>query len=50
MEQVEDMQIDDDSRSEHAWCQLAPNTEDGRSHAEATRTESLTEVSEQDII
>ena len=21
MEQVEDMQIDDDSRPEHAWCQ-----------------------------
>ena len=34
VEQVEDMQIDDDSRPEHGWCQLAPNTEDGRSHAE----------------
>ena len=39
MEQVEDMQIDDDSRPEHAWCQLAPNTEDGRSHAEQQGTE-----------
>ena len=50
MEQVEDMQIDDDSRPEHAWCQLAPNTEDSRSHAEQQGTESLTEVSEQDLI
>ena len=50
MEQVEDMQIDDDSRPEHAWCQLAPNTEDGRSHADQQGTESLTEVSEQDLI
>ena len=49
MEQVEDMQIDD-SRPEHAWCQLAPNTEGNRAHAEQEGTEILTEVSEQDLI
>ena len=50
MEQVEDKQVDDDSRPEHAWCQLAPNTEDGRSHTEKQGVETLTDVSEQDLI
>ena len=50
MEQVEDMQINDDSRPEHAWCHLAPNTEGNRVHAEQEGTETLTEVSEQDLI
>ena len=44
------MQIGEDSRPEHDWCQLAPNTEDSRSHAEQHGTESLTEISEQDLI
>ena len=50
VEQVEDMQINDDSRPEHAWCQLAPNTEGNRAQAEQEGTETLTEVSEEDLI
>ena len=50
MKQVEDMQIDDDSRPEHAWCQLALNTEDHRSHTEQQGEETLTGVPEQDLL
>ena len=43
------MQVDEDNYPEHAWNQIAPNTESGRAESSAEGAEPLTEVCEQDI-
>ena len=50
LEEVENVQIDEDSRPEHAWCQLAPTTEHSNSNALEQGVETLTELSEEDLV
>ena len=50
LEEVENVQVDEDSRPEHAWCQLAPTTEHSNSNAREQGVETLTELSEQDLV
>ena len=49
-EQVDDMSIDEDSRPEHAWCQIAPCTEGSNAHLAEQSVEMLTELCERDIL
>ena len=49
-EEVDNVGVDEDSRPEHAWCQLAPNTEASNGQATEQCTETLTELSEQDLV
>ena len=46
---VEDIQIDEDGPPEQVWNQIAPNTEQSRARSLAEGTESLTEVSQEDL-
>ena len=46
---VENVQLDEGGPPEHAWNQIAPNTEHNRSQSQAEGPESLTEVSEEDL-
>ena len=50
LEEVENVQIDEDSRPEHAWCQLAPTTEHSNYNAREQGDETLTDISEQDLV
>ncbi len=49
-EEVENVQVDEDDRPEHVWCQLAPTTEHSNSNTREQGVETLTELSEQDLI
>ena len=49
-EEVDTIGVDEDSRPEHAWCQIAPFTEDSNAHAAEQGVETLTELSEQDLV
>ena len=49
-EEVDDMSVDEDSRPEHAWCQIAPCTEDSNTCVAEQGVEPLTELSEQDLL
>ena len=46
---VEDVEIDEDSPPEHIWSQIAPSTEETRAQSLAEGTELLTEVSQEDL-
>ena len=49
-EDIENMNVDDDNRLEHAWCQIAPSTEASNAQAAEQGAETLTELAEQDLI
>ena len=49
-EDIENVNIDDDNRPEHAWCQIAPSTEASNAQAAEQGAETLTELAEQDLI
>ena len=49
-EDIENMNVDEDSRPEHAWCQIAPSTEASNAHAAEQGVETLTELSQQDLV
>ena len=48
-EEVDTIRVDEDSRSEHAWCQIAPST-DSNAHTAEQGVKTLTELSEQDLV
>ena len=43
-EDIENMNVDDDNRPEHAWCQIAPSTEASNAQAAEQGAETLTEL------
>ena len=47
---IENMNVDEESRPEHAWCQIAPSTEASNAHAAEQGVETLTELSQQDLV
>ena len=47
---VEDMDFDIDGHPQHLWDQVAPSTENNRLHLNEEGSESLTNVSDQDLI
>ena len=49
-EDIENIEVDDDNRPEHAWCQIAPSTEANNAQAAEQGAETLTELAEQDLI
>ena len=49
-EDIENVNVDDDNRPEHAWCQIAPSTEASNAQAAEQGVETLTELAEQDLI
>ena len=49
MSNIEDIEVDEDSHPQHMWNQLAPGTEANRAEHEGEGSESLTELSEQDV-
>ena len=49
-EQVDNLQIDEDSTPEHAWSLIAPNTASVNANAREQGDETLTEVSQQDLV
>ena len=46
---VEDIEVDEDGPPEHAWADIAPNTEEGRSCAFEEGEEQLIEVAPEDL-
>ena len=46
---VDNVDIDENGPPEHLWSQIAPSTEDNRSRSLAEGSESLTEVSQEDL-
>ena len=46
---IEDVDIDENGPPEHLWSQIAPSTEESRSRSLAEGSESLTEVSQEDL-
>jgi len=49
-EEVDTIRVDEDSRSEHAYCQIAPSTEDSNAYVAEQGVKTLTELSEQDLV
>ena len=49
-EDTDSIDVDDDNRPEHAWCQIAPSTEASNAQAAEQGVETLTELAEQDLI
>ena len=49
-EDIENVNLDDDNRPEHAWCQIAPSTQASNAQAAEQGVETLTELAEQDLI
>ena len=49
-EDIENIEVDNDNRPEHAWCQIAPSTEASNAQAAEQGVETLTELAEQDLI
>ena len=50
LEEVDNMEVDEESRPEHAWRQIAPTTEANNAHSAQQGTDTLTEVSEQYLV
>ena len=46
---IDDLDIDEDGPPEHLWSYIAPSTEEARSQSVAEGSESLTEVSQEDL-
>ena len=46
---IEDVDIDENGPPEHLWSQIAPSTEESRSQSLAEGSESLTEMSQEDL-
>ena len=49
VEEVDNIRIDEDSRPEHAWCQIAHSTEDSNGQIAWEGSELLTDISWQDL-
>ena len=49
VEEIDSINVDEDSRPEHAWCQIAPSTEDSNACAVNQSAEILTELSGEDV-
>ena len=49
-EHVDEIQLSDNGPPQHAWDQLAPGTEANRANSLAEGCQSLTEVSDQDLV
>ena len=49
-EHVDEIQLSDNGPPQHAWDQLAPGTEANRANSLAEGSQSLTEVSDQDLV
>ena len=48
-EEIDSIQVDDDSRPEHAWSHTAPSTQESNALIAEQGIERLTEISEQDL-
>ncbi len=42
--------VDEDSRPEHAWCQIAPSTEHSNTNTAQQGSETLTDISQDDLV
>lgn len=47
---VDDIDIDENGSPEHLWGNIAPNTEDNRSYYLQEGSESLTEITQDDLL
>ena len=49
VEEFDNIRIDEDSRPEHAWCQIAPCTEDNNGQTAREGSELLTNILKQEL-
>ncbi len=50
IENIDDIDVDENSRPEHAWCQIAPSTEHSNTNAAQQGSETITDISPDDLV